>query len=80
MRKFYYIKWGFESRLKHRFYRRALILYYIKWGFESRLKPQAKQTLTKENYIKWGFESRLKHDKCYSKNSHIISNGDLRVD
>ena len=33
-----YIKWGFESRLKH-----VVVFYrpeenYIKWGFESRLK------------------------------------------
>ena len=37
-RETYYIKWGFESRLK----RYALDItrhsHYIKWGFESRLK------------------------------------------
>ena len=35
----YYIKWGFESRLKHEMKIKFLKLNYIKWGFESRLKP-----------------------------------------
>ena len=34
----YYIKWGFESRLKHRPVGDKKKAYYIKWGFESRLK------------------------------------------
>ena len=35
----YYIKWGFESRLKPVFLYYFFIHDYIKWGFESRLKP-----------------------------------------
>ncbi len=34
----YYIKWGFESRLKRIKVWNANKKYYIKWGFESRLK------------------------------------------
>ena len=34
----YYIKWGFESRLKHYDLVKKLTPNYIKWGFESRLK------------------------------------------
>ena len=34
----YYIKWGFESRLKQSNKCKLLSIYYIKWGFESRLK------------------------------------------
>ena len=34
----YYIKWGFESRLKHKYNNRYKAYNYIKWGFESRLK------------------------------------------
>ena len=33
-----YIKWGFESRLKHNKHHLYFLNYYIKWGFESRLK------------------------------------------
>ncbi len=33
-----YIKWGFESRLKHQDFYKAKVIDYIKWGFESRLK------------------------------------------
>ena len=36
--KTYYIKWGFESRLKLRGLNGVPCIYYIKWGFESRLK------------------------------------------
>ena len=58
--KTYYIKWGFESRLKRDFFLRGLVHDYIKWGFESRLKPRRFFLRKKINYIKWGFESRLK--------------------
>ena len=34
----YYIKWGFESRLKLITFKKVTTLNYIKWGFESRLK------------------------------------------
>ena len=34
----YYIKWGFESRLKPPLIPKKPSSYYIKWGFESRLK------------------------------------------
>ena len=34
----YYIKWGFESRLKLLTALSNNPNYYIKWGFESRLK------------------------------------------
>ena len=34
----YYIKWGFESRLKPKGYTVNGAINYIKWGFESRLK------------------------------------------
>ncbi len=37
----YYIKWGFESRLKPNDYLYVTKLNYIKWGFESRLKPHS---------------------------------------
>ncbi len=36
--EFDYIKWGFESRLKHRGAIKTVVQNYIKWGFESRLK------------------------------------------
>ena len=36
---YYYIKWGFESRLKRYYISSNGISNYIKWGFESRLKP-----------------------------------------
>ena len=39
---FYYIKWGFESRLKRSNLDGRYFGYYIKWGFESRLKLQIK--------------------------------------
>ncbi len=35
---FNYIKWGFESRLKHYMFEEIRENNYIKWGFESRLK------------------------------------------
>ncbi len=56
----YYIKWGFESRLKHRDMTKQLDFYYIKWGFESRLKRSNLDGRYFGYYIKWGFESRLK--------------------
>ncbi len=34
----YYIKWGFESRLKPTTPKAKTLEDYIKWGFESRLK------------------------------------------
>ena len=75
-----YIKWGFESRLKHPTCDIALMIYYIKWGFESRLKLETVLKQRKLNYIKWGFESRLKHHFMGDMIEIIISNGDLRVD
>ncbi len=38
---YYYIKWGFESRLKLQFGEYDFDFDYIKWGFESRLKPHS---------------------------------------
>ncbi len=52
----YYIKWGFESRLKRRDKSNLRQPNYIKWGFESRLKLNKILVLEKEYYIKWGFE------------------------
>ena len=40
MVKCYYIKWGFESRLKQTQVIDETPQDYIKWGFESRLKHQ----------------------------------------
>ncbi len=37
----YYIKWGFESRLKQQWITIKQTVDYIKWGFESRLKLRA---------------------------------------
>ncbi len=56
----YYIKWGFESRLKQPLETSQLFSDYIKWGFESRLKLVKQRNLQRVYYIKWGFESRLK--------------------
>ena len=75
----HYIKWGFESRLKHPFPCCRLVRHYIKWGFESRLKLRCYKTRWYKHYIKWGFESRLKQSKVMRTNNEIISNGDLRV-
>ena len=75
-----YIKWGFESRLKHKSASYFWSPHYIKWGFESRLKPSYIYTYFRDNYIKWGFESRLKQLQQFQPLKIIISNGDLRVD
>ncbi len=56
----YYIKWGFESRLKLITFKKVTTLNYIKWGFESRLKHEIQNKIFLYYYIKWGFESRLK--------------------
>ena len=76
----YYIKWGFESRLKRTTKPVPLVKNYIKWGFESRLKHISATASFKSNYIKWGFESRLKPNTLPIALFIIISNGDLRVD
>ena len=75
-----YIKWGFESRLKHKSASYFWSPHYIKWGFESRLKLILSHTCRLEYYIKWGFESRLKQLQQFQPLKIIISNGDLRVD
>ncbi len=63
----YYIKWGFESRLKQTDSSIFKLHNYIKWGFESRLKPASCLIASASNYIKWGFESRLKRSFSFLK-------------
>ncbi len=53
----YYIKWGFESRLKQTNNSVANSINYIKWGFESRLKEE---NLTFDRKVRLKFLQKYK--------------------